>query len=99
VWVSSPTENSITAFRASDGKIQGIFPVGLNPHGVTFDGANIWVACVYDEGVVGGRARTGRFINRFRVEDQAVDVISDGISLWVPIYGDNTVDKITRTAP
>jgi len=48
---------------------------------------------------VGGRARTGRFINRFRVEDQAVDVISDGISLWVPIYGDNTVDKITRTAP
>ena len=32
------------ALRAIDGANLGAFPVGTNPLGVAFDGANIWVA-------------------------------------------------------
>jgi DNA-binding beta-propeller fold protein YncE len=34
----------VTKLRASDGANLGTFPVGTEPYGVAFDGANIWVA-------------------------------------------------------
>ncbi|MBK6749071.1 MAG: hypothetical protein IPG67_03445 [Acidobacteria bacterium] len=38
------SSNNLTKLRATDGLILGTFAVGSNPHGVGFDGANMWVA-------------------------------------------------------
>jgi hypothetical protein len=36
--------NNVTRVRATDGVLQGSYPVGMTPIGVAFDGANIWIA-------------------------------------------------------
>jgi DNA-binding beta-propeller fold protein YncE len=42
--VANSDSNSLTKLRVSDGANLGTFPVGNNPQGVAFDGANMWVA-------------------------------------------------------
>src|SRR5207248_4196409 len=39
IWTSNPGGDSVTAFRASDGKIQSISAIGKTPFGLAFDGA------------------------------------------------------------
>jgi len=38
------TSDTVTKLRASNGDLQGLFSVGINPIAVAFDGVNIWVA-------------------------------------------------------
>jgi YVTN family beta-propeller protein len=44
IWVTNWGSNTLTQIRASDGAVIGNFATGLNPNGVVFDGAHIWVA-------------------------------------------------------
>jgi YVTN family beta-propeller protein len=44
VWVANYGSNTVTKIRASDAKVLGTFPVGTEPAGMAFDGANVWVA-------------------------------------------------------
>jgi DNA-binding beta-propeller fold protein YncE len=41
--VTNNGNDTVTKLQASDGANLGTFPVGTNPIGVAFDGANIWV--------------------------------------------------------
>jgi len=38
---------AVTKLRATNGAFLGTFTVGLNPIGMAFDGANIWVANMF----------------------------------------------------
>ena len=57
IWVTNldplrcSTCQSVLKLRASDGAVLGTFPVGSNPVGMVFDGANIWVASSGGPGV------------------------------------------------
>jgi hypothetical protein len=37
----------VTKLQVSNGAVRGTFAVGVNPWGVVFDGANIWVENQY----------------------------------------------------
>jgi len=57
IWVTNldplrcSTCQSVLKLRASDGAVLGTFPVGSNPVGMVFDGANVWVASSGGPGV------------------------------------------------
>jgi len=72
------------------------YPVGGEPLGLTFDGANIWVANWSDNTVTKLRAKDGTGIRTLMVDQSPTDAAFDGSSIWVTSYGSNTVDKISR---
>jgi len=47
VTMTNYGSSNVTKLRASDGQVLGTFAVGLEPGGVAFDGANIWVANLF----------------------------------------------------
>ena len=57
----------MTKLRASDGANLGTFPVGDEPNGVAFDGANIWVANFGSDNVTKLRASDGTNLGTFPV--------------------------------
>src|ERR1700736_3546180 len=59
------------------------FPVGSNPIGVAFDGANIWVANFSDNTVTKLRASDGSNLGTFAVGNFPVGVAFDGANIWV----------------
>src|SRR5262249_52797958 len=44
IWVVNESSSNVTKLRASDGNVLATVPVGAQPLGVAFDGANVWVA-------------------------------------------------------
>jgi DNA-binding beta-propeller fold protein YncE len=84
----------VVALRLS-GRIQGTFPVGTNPVGIAYDGANIWTANQEADTVTRLRARSGLITRTIPVEDQPIGILYDGMSIWVANASSNTVDKIS----
>jgi len=71
------------------------FPVGTNPQGVTFDGANIWVANNQSPRTVTKlRASDGAELGTFNVGINPIGVAFDGANIWVANGGSNTVSKL-----
>jgi DNA-binding beta-propeller fold protein YncE len=67
----------------TDGTIVGSYPVGLQPWGVAFDGANIWVANMGAGTVSKLRASDGASLGTFNLNASAYYVAFDGTNIWV----------------
>jgi len=70
------------------------FPVGTNPYGVAFDGANVWVTNQGSSSVSKLRASDGTVLGTFAVGTLPAGVAFDGANIWVANYGSNTVSKL-----
>lgn len=44
IWVANYSRDTVTKIRTADGALVGIYPAGVNPRAVLFDGSCIWVA-------------------------------------------------------
>jgi len=73
-------------------KPQANFSVGNNPHGVAFDGVNIWVA--NNGSVTKLRASDGTNLGTFAVGTNPNGVAFDGANIWVANTGSNNVTKL-----
>jgi len=71
----------------------------MEPSGITFDGASIWVTNYFDGTVQKLSARDGATERIFTLAYGVLGVIFDGSSIWVANGQDNTVSKISRSAP
>lgn len=94
VWVTQRQANTVTKIRAIDSANLGTFPVGRQPEGVAFDGANIWVANYTDGTVTKLLASDGSNLGTFNVGSLPTSVIFDGTNIWVLNQGNSTVTKI-----
>jgi DNA-binding beta-propeller fold protein YncE len=68
--------------------------VGLNPIGVAFDGANIWVTNNGNNNVNKLRPSDGTVLGTFAVGTGPFGVAFDGANIWVANNGSNTVSKL-----
>src|ERR1700730_4900745 len=59
------------------------FPVGNQPYGLAFDGANIWVANYFEGSVSKLRANDGQNLGTFKVGGEPLGVAFDGANIWV----------------
>ena len=68
--------------------------MGINPQGVAFDGANIWVTNSYNNSVTKLRAADGAILGTFNVGTGPTGVAFDGANIWVTNQDSNTVSKL-----
>jgi outer membrane protein assembly factor BamB len=71
--------------RASDGAVLGTFGVGINPLGIAFDGASMWVANRNSNTVTKLRASDGTVLDTFPTppSDGPYGIAFDGTYIWV----------------
>lgn len=69
------------------------FPVGNQPYGICFDGANIWVANYADATVSKLRASDGATLGTFTVGFGPYGVAFDGANVWFADLDGNAVSK------
>ncbi len=70
------------------------FPTGIGPHGIAFDGANIWVTNFDGNTVTELLAATGAVLGTFPVGTEPEGVAFDGANIWVVNAGSNSVTKL-----
>ena len=70
------------------------FPVGSQPYGLAFDGANIWSANYGDGTVSKLRAADGAVLGTFTVGFQPLGIAFDGANMWVANRGDGSITKL-----
>jgi uncharacterized protein (TIGR03437 family) len=70
------------------------YTAGLNPWGVVFDGANIWVSNGEGVTVTEIQASTGKEIGSFGVQSEPHGILFDGTNIWVANNESNTVSKV-----
>ena len=71
------------------------YVTGDGPHGLAFDGANIWVANWNDDTVTKLRASDGSLVGTYNVNANAPDALAfDGANIWVANYESDTVTKL-----
>ena len=69
-------------------------PVGPEPFGIAFDGANVWVVNRGSNNVTKIRTSDGTNLGTFSVGSQPWNAAFDGANIWVTNSGDNTVIKL-----
>ena len=96
IWVTDDRffNGTVAKIRASDGVLLGIFNVGSEPEGITFDGANIWVSNRASNTVTKLRASDGAVLGTFTVGNGPYGMTFDGENVWVANWNDSTVTKI-----
>src|SRR5579872_6442307 len=67
------------------------FPVGNQPYGLCFDGANIWAANNADNTVSKVRASDGALLGTYSVPGAPFGVAFDGANIWVTSSALNNV--------
>ncbi len=70
------------------------FPLGRQPYGLAFDGANIWSANYGDGTVSKLRAADGAVLGTFTVGFQPLGIAFDGANMWVANRGDGSITKL-----
>ena len=70
----------------------GTYPVGSNPQGLAFDGANIWVPNLVSNTLTKPQASTGAVLATYSITGPT-DVVYDGSHIWVVSIGANTVTR------
>lgn len=70
------------------------FPVGSQPYGLCFDGANIWAANFGAATVNKIRAADSAVLGTFKVGNEPFGVTFDGANVWVSNSVDGTVTKL-----
>ncbi|MEO8658057.1 MAG: hypothetical protein ABI693_06285 [Bryobacteraceae bacterium] len=94
VWIA---QNGLVKIRPTDGVILDTFSGGLEPLGLTFDGANIWAADNAGQ-VLKVRASDGANLGIFPMTNfSPVDIVFDGTSVWVTSQVGNAVKKLRAT--
>jgi hypothetical protein len=68
-------------------KANTMFPVGKEPLGIAFDGANMWTANYGDGTVTKLRASDGTVLGTFSVGRGAFGITFDGANIWVSNAG------------
>jgi YVTN family beta-propeller protein len=68
--------------------------VGIAPFGLSFDGANIWVANNGSNTVTKVRTSSGAVLGTFSVGAAPRGVAFDGANVWVANFGSTTVSKL-----
>jgi len=93
IWVTNNSNSTVTKLRASDGSIQGTYPV-IIPYGICFDGANIWVST--DGTVTKLMASDGATLDTYGVGVGSIpnSICFDGNNIWVTNRSSSTVTKI-----
>lgn len=87
--------NQVAILRRYPANQTATFNVGNAPIGVTFDGANIWVANGYDDTVTKLRVSDGSVLGTFSAEGTGrSSVVFDGANPWVANYDSNGVTKL-----
>ena len=81
-------------FRPLGAILSVSYPVGSNPQGVAFDGANIWVCNFNSDTVSKLRANDGVLQGTFAVGASPSHAISVGTQIWVSNSGNNTVTNL-----
>src|ERR1017187_6728285 len=70
------------------------FPIGNQPYGLCFDGANIWSANLNGNTVSKLRAADGAPLGTFKVGNQPYGLCFDGANIWSANLNGNTVSKL-----
>ncbi len=70
------------------------FAVGTSPHGIAFDGGNIWVANRTSNNVTKLRASDGAVLGNFPTAGTPVALAFDGANMWVTNDSGTTVTKL-----
>ncbi len=70
------------------------YAVGVQPNGLAFDGANIWVTNNISNNVSKLRASDGAVLGNFGVGNSPQGVAFDGANIWVANILSNTVSKL-----
>ena len=73
------------------------YAVGSNPHGVAFDGTNIWVADYTENNVTKLVASTGAKVGAYSVGLNPQGVAFDGTNIWVVNSQSSTVTKLVAS--
>ena len=93
--VTGPNPLQIALLRWYEASQNGAsFAVGSLPRGVTFDGANIWVANRSSNTVTKLRASDGAVLGAFAVGSAPFGVAFDGANIWVANVNGNNVTKL-----
>lgn len=71
-----------------------IFPTGIDPVGMAFDGRHLWVANQSSGSVTKIDPIDGSTVTSVAVGNQPVEVAFDGAHVWVANFGSDTVSKI-----
>jgi outer membrane lipoprotein-sorting protein len=70
------------------------FAAGINPAGIAFDGASIWVINGGNNNVMKFRAKDGALLGTFPVGTSPRGIVFDGANVWVTNLGSNNVTKL-----
>ncbi len=70
------------------------YSVGSQPHGIAFDGTNIWVANYNSNSVTKLNASDGSTVGTYTVGSYPECVAFDGTNIWVANSNSNTVTKL-----
>jgi hypothetical protein len=81
--VNSP---GTVAKMKTDGTIVGSYPVGVEPWGVAYDGASIWVANMAAGTVTKLRASNGATLGTFSLYNSPRYIVFDGTNIWVSTF-------------
>ncbi|MEP7250009.1 MAG: hypothetical protein ABI787_09555, partial [Spartobacteria bacterium] len=84
----------ISAQQLYSPQLTETFPVGPNPYGLAFDGANIWVTSAYSDEVTKLRASDGAFLGTFPAGGKTLLAAFDGTFIWVTNYLNDTVSRL-----
>ena len=77
-----PTAQQLAILRWYPAGQVASFPVGTDPEGLTFDGANIWVANTGSNNVTKLRASDGANLGTFGVGSGPRNLAFDGANIW-----------------
>jgi outer membrane protein assembly factor BamB len=97
VWITQDGPNTVTALRASDGVLFGVFPAGGGGLDAVFDGTYVWACNLYAGTVTRLLASDGSMHGTFPAGAAPFSVIFDGANIWVTNFISNTVTKLRAT--
>lgn len=83
MWVTTFTNNVVRL--KLNGTNAGTFPVGNQPLGIAFDGANIWVGNTNSNNVTKLRASDGANLGTFSTQGDPYGIAFDGVNIWVAL--------------
>lgn len=93
MWATTG-KNSVAEVRVSDGTILNTLPVASDPHGIAFDGRNIWVASLNGGAITKLRASDGKVFGTFPRSGGPWGIAFDGANIWVSNFLGSNVWKM-----
>jgi YVTN family beta-propeller protein len=106
VWVSNPSDNSVSRIDLSTHAVRQTIPVGNGPAGIAAGGGAVWVANGLDGTVSRIDSNANRVVQKITVGNGPSGVAYGETAVWVTNSADGTVSqidpdtgKVRRTLP